>query len=346
MLFVDVSGFTALSARLDPEDVHTLMTRVRADAGRGPPLRRHGESVPRRRHHGALRGASRARRSRPARGARRARHPACPRDYQQALKARPGMTFQVRQGLNSGLVVVGSIGNDLRMDYTAIGDTTNVAARLQQAADPGADEALRLARDRGLFILYMRGLWTRGMVLDVPRGVGRRAPEPGGGCRARREDRGLRISAAAHEHAGLASPGVRQRRARADPDDPGPRARQADPPRVRGRDAGVLPRERRRQLPGAGRPAAGEGDVRRGAASRREPEHARVDEVALHAAPPREPGRVLAGAGRSTGAPSRRPSAPWRWPARRAPGSTWPGSTGSWGRSRSGSIAGTTPSAR
>lgn len=43
----------------------------------------------------------------------------------------------MRQGLNTGLVVVGSIGSDLRMDYTAVGDTTNVAARLQQAADPG-----------------------------------------------------------------------------------------------------------------------------------------------------------------------------------------------------------------
>ncbi|TMA23515.1 MAG: hypothetical protein E6J87_25150 [Deltaproteobacteria bacterium] len=38
--------------------------------------------------------------------------------------------------MNTGLVVVGSIGNDLRMDYTAVGDTTNVAARLQQAAPP------------------------------------------------------------------------------------------------------------------------------------------------------------------------------------------------------------------
>ncbi len=36
-----------------------------------------------------------------------------------------------------GDVVVGSVGNDLRMDYTAVGDTTNVAARLQQAATPG-----------------------------------------------------------------------------------------------------------------------------------------------------------------------------------------------------------------
>jgi class 3 adenylate cyclase len=55
---------------------------------------------------------------------------------QETLGAR-GIRLRVRQGLNTGLVVVGSIGNDLRMDYTAVGDTTNVAARLQQAADPG-----------------------------------------------------------------------------------------------------------------------------------------------------------------------------------------------------------------
>ena len=40
-------------------------------------------------------------------------------------------------GLNSGLVVVGSIGDNLRMDYSAIGDTTNLASRLQQRAEPG-----------------------------------------------------------------------------------------------------------------------------------------------------------------------------------------------------------------
>lgn len=39
--------------------------------------------------------------------------------------------------MNTGLVVVGSIGSDLRMDYTAMGDTTNVAARMQQAGAPG-----------------------------------------------------------------------------------------------------------------------------------------------------------------------------------------------------------------
>ena len=42
----------------------------------------------------------------------------------------------MRIGLNTGLVVVGKIGDDLRMDYTAVGDTTNVAARMQQLAQP------------------------------------------------------------------------------------------------------------------------------------------------------------------------------------------------------------------
>jgi class 3 adenylate cyclase/tetratricopeptide (TPR) repeat protein len=45
--------------------------------------------------------------------------------------------LQLRMGLNSGAVVVGSIGDNLRMDYTAVGDTTNVAARIQALAKPG-----------------------------------------------------------------------------------------------------------------------------------------------------------------------------------------------------------------
>ena len=50
----------------------------------------------------------------------------------------------LRIGLNSGSVVVGSIGDNLRMDYTPNGDTTNVAARLQELAEPGTV----LARER------------------------------------------------------------------------------------------------------------------------------------------------------------------------------------------------------
>jgi hypothetical protein len=49
----------------------------------------------------------------------------------------PENRLTVRMGLNTGPVVVGKIGDNLRMDYTAVGDTTNLAARLQQAAEPG-----------------------------------------------------------------------------------------------------------------------------------------------------------------------------------------------------------------
>jgi hypothetical protein len=56
---------------------------------------------------------------------------------------------KIRVGLNSGEVVVRAIGSDLHMDYTAVGQTTHLAARMEQIADPGAivitPETLRLA---------------------------------------------------------------------------------------------------------------------------------------------------------------------------------------------------------
>src|ERR1044071_4806506 len=55
------------------------------------------------------------------------------------IRKTQGVSIQIRIGLNSGEVVVRSIGNDLRMDYTAVGQTTHLAARLEQLAAPGAD---------------------------------------------------------------------------------------------------------------------------------------------------------------------------------------------------------------
>src|SRR5207247_50502 len=52
--------------------------------------------------------------------------------YRETLQRTRSIDFRVRIGLNTGLVVVGAIGDNLRMDYTAVGDTTNVAARMQQ----------------------------------------------------------------------------------------------------------------------------------------------------------------------------------------------------------------------
>jgi tetratricopeptide (TPR) repeat protein len=59
------------------------------------------------------------------------------REYNQELQAQRGLALYMRIGINTGLVVVGKIGDDLRMDYTAVGNTTNLAARLQQLAQPG-----------------------------------------------------------------------------------------------------------------------------------------------------------------------------------------------------------------
>ncbi|MGH7319717.1 MAG: adenylate/guanylate cyclase domain-containing protein [Candidatus Rokuibacteriota bacterium] len=50
--------------------------------------------------------------------------------YSEQLKQDRVVDLQLRLGLNTGLVVVGRIGDDLRMDYTAVGDTTHLASRV------------------------------------------------------------------------------------------------------------------------------------------------------------------------------------------------------------------------
>jgi class 3 adenylate cyclase len=54
------------------------------------------------------------------------------------IRRRSGTPVSIRVGLNSGEVVVRSIGSDLRMDYSAVGQTTHLAARMEQAALPGS----------------------------------------------------------------------------------------------------------------------------------------------------------------------------------------------------------------
>src|SRR6059036_2031597 len=59
------------------------------------------------------------------------------RRYADELRTARGLNFSVRMGLNSGEVVVGKIGDDLRMDYTALGHTVGLAQRMEQLAEPG-----------------------------------------------------------------------------------------------------------------------------------------------------------------------------------------------------------------
>jgi class 3 adenylate cyclase/tetratricopeptide (TPR) repeat protein len=71
------------------------------------------------------------------------------RHYSAEVRRTHGVEVQIRVGLNSGEVVVRAIGNDLHMDYSAIGQTTHLAARMEQLATPGSirltAETLRLA---------------------------------------------------------------------------------------------------------------------------------------------------------------------------------------------------------
>jgi len=58
--------------------------------------------------------------------------------YAEGIRRTEGIPIQIRIGLNSGEVVVRSIGSDLRMDYSAVGGTTHLAARMEQLASPGS----------------------------------------------------------------------------------------------------------------------------------------------------------------------------------------------------------------
>jgi class 3 adenylate cyclase len=70
------------------------------------------------------------------------------RHYSDEVRRVHGIEVHIRVGLNSGAVVVRAIGNDLHMDYSGIGQTTHLAARMEQLAPPGTirltAETLRL----------------------------------------------------------------------------------------------------------------------------------------------------------------------------------------------------------
>ena len=139
VLFTDVAGFTSMSEKLDPEEVHQIMDgcfKVLMDEihnYQGTINQFTGDGVM------ALFGAPVAieNHAQNACQAALAIQNAI-KPYSQELKKKFGLDFKMRIGLNSGPVIVGSIGDDLRMDYTAIGDTTNLAARMESTAKPGS----------------------------------------------------------------------------------------------------------------------------------------------------------------------------------------------------------------
>ncbi len=138
VLFADVVGYTSLSEKLDPEEVHQimdgcykiLMNEIHKCEGTITQFTGDGAM--------ALFGAPVALEDH----AQSSCHAAISiqkavGEYAEKVKKNFGIDFRMRIGINSGLVIVVSIGDDLKMEYTALGDTINLASRMESMARPG-----------------------------------------------------------------------------------------------------------------------------------------------------------------------------------------------------------------
>ena len=138
VLFADLKGSMELLADRDPEEARKLLD---------PVLERMMEAV--HRYEGtvnqvmgdgimALFGAPVAHEDHAVRACYAAlRMQEAVKRYAEEVRREHGVTIRIRAGLNSGEVVVRAIGSDLHMDYTAVGQTSHLAARMEQLADPG-----------------------------------------------------------------------------------------------------------------------------------------------------------------------------------------------------------------
>ena len=177
VLFADVAGFTSISEDMDPEEVHDLMRQClifmteEIHHYEGTIAQFLGDGVM------ALFGAPIAHEDAP----QRALYAAIAIQerlisYADRLREK-GISFNVRIGLNTGPVVVGRIGDDLTMEYTAIGDTVNLASRMESMAKPGtvqvAENTYRLTREyfefRPLGEVVVKGKRTPVMTYQVLR---------------------------------------------------------------------------------------------------------------------------------------------------------------------------------
>jgi class 3 adenylate cyclase/tetratricopeptide (TPR) repeat protein len=138
VLFADVKGSMDLAERVDPEEWHRILDRFFAILADG--VHRYEGTINQYTGDGvmALFGAPIAHEDHAQRACRASLFLLDElRRYGQELRRNHGLDFNVRLGMNSGEVVVGRIGDDLRMDYTAQGATVGLAARMQQIAEPG-----------------------------------------------------------------------------------------------------------------------------------------------------------------------------------------------------------------
>lgn len=149
MLFCDVKGSTAAAEKLDPEEWVEIINGAFENMIR--PVYQYEGVVARLMGDGILAffGAPVAHEDDPQRAVLAGLAILdLIRPYRVEIGRRWGVDIDVRVGINTGLVVVGAVGSDLRLEYTAIGDAINLAARMEQTAEPGtvqvAEDTYRL----------------------------------------------------------------------------------------------------------------------------------------------------------------------------------------------------------
>lgn len=140
VLFCDLAGYTALTEKLGPEEAYALMDRIfeilihKIHDFEGTVNEMTGDGIM------ALFGAPIALEDAPQRAIRSALaiHWEMARLNEQLHKEGKAISpLRMRIGINTGPVVVGTLGNDLRVDFTVVGDTVNLASRMEGLAEPG-----------------------------------------------------------------------------------------------------------------------------------------------------------------------------------------------------------------
>lgn len=138
VLFVDVMNFTAATRALDSEDVYLLIDEAMrllvqvVYKYEGTIDKFTGDGLM------ALFGAPVTHENDPERALRAGLEMlATLQPLRERIRQAYSLDFQVRIGVNTGLVIAGEVGSDLHMEYTVIGDTVNLASRLEAAAEPG-----------------------------------------------------------------------------------------------------------------------------------------------------------------------------------------------------------------
>jgi len=149
ILFCDVKGSTAMAEQLDPEEWAGIIQRALEYVTE--PVRRHGGTVAEVRGDGILAffGAPVAHEDDPQRSVIAGLEILeSIQFFHEQIKRARGLDFNVRVGIHTGLVVVRDIGSEEQVEYTAIGDAVNLAARMEQTARPGtlqiSDQTYRL----------------------------------------------------------------------------------------------------------------------------------------------------------------------------------------------------------